>query len=95
MQQICSIYSLYRRYAKITGFIEAPDHIHICYFIKHRGNGSRRLPFYFAFVQKMEGMLSYRINEASGRLLLTAAMDAVMDTDHKYIVVVEFPELFS
>ncbi len=40
-------------------------------------------------------MLSYRINEASGRLLLTAAMDAVMDTDYKYIAVVEVPELFS
>ena len=41
------------------------------------------------------GMLSYRINEASGRLLLTAVIYAVMDTDYKYIVVVEFPELFS
>ena len=40
-------------------------------------------------------MLSYRINEAPGRLLLTAVIYAVMDTDDKCIVVVEFPELFS
>ena len=40
-------------------------------------------------------MLSYQINEASERLLLTAVIYAVMDIDDKYIVVVEFPKLFS
>lgn len=39
-------------------------------------------------------MLSYRINEASGRLLLTAVIYAIMDTDYKYIVVVEFYVIF-